>query len=79
MDTKMKPGWRTSEFWLLLAVMVLCTLVESGVLGSGSKIESVIALAGQVLGSLGYGSFRASVKKEFEKRLGKKAIEAPAG
>jgi len=66
----MKPGWKTTEFWLLVVVMFITTLTAAGVIGEGTKIEASVALAGQVLGGLGYGQFRSSVKKEFEKRLG---------
>lgn len=73
--TIMKPGYKTTEFWLIVAVMTLCTLVSSGILGSGGMVETVVGIAGQILSGLGYGQFRATVKKEFEKRLGQGSEE----
>jgi hypothetical protein len=58
-----KPGYKTSEFWLMLAAQVLTLLFAAGVVAEGSTLHKVLALAASVLGALGYAVVRGAVKK----------------
>lgn len=58
-----KPGYKTTEFWLTLAAMVLTALYAAGAFSDASATGKVMALAAGVLGSLGYTVSRAIVKK----------------
>lgn len=58
-----KPGYKTSEFWLALAALMLSSLMLSGALGEGSRVESVVALAVNTLATLGYTGARLVVKR----------------
>jgi len=57
-----KPGFKTSEFWLSLLVMVLGTLMASGVLSDGGMVAKIIGGVMNMLGVLGYTYARAKVK-----------------
>ncbi len=64
MNDSVKPGWKTTEFWLKLAAMVMAFLIANGF---GEDNETVVArsigMAAIVLASLGYDYSRATVKK----------------
>lgn len=57
-----KPGWKSSEFWLLAIVLIIGVLVESDAFGESHWIMKVAALVSQTLGVLGYNAGRAKVK-----------------
>jgi hypothetical protein len=57
-----KPGYKTTEFWLSLAAVVVGLLFASGVVADGSAFDKVLGLAASVLGALGYSVSRAKVK-----------------
>lgn len=66
-ETKPKPAFRTTEFWLATAAMLFSALFASGVITSGGKFETVAGLIASVLTALGYTVARTKAK----------AIEAP--
>ena len=57
-----KPGWKTSEFWLSTAAMVLGALYSSGVVGTSGTVATIAGAAVTVLGLLGYTVSRSGVK-----------------
>jgi len=58
----MKPGYKTSEFWLSLAAIVLGLLFASGLVADGSTFAKVLSLGASLLGALGYTVSRSLVK-----------------
>lgn len=61
-----KPGWRTTEFWLSVVAVLLGVLVTSGVLeslGTEHWAVKLVALAISALAAIGYSHSRAVVKK----------------
>lgn len=56
-----KPGYKTTEFWLSLVVIIGNALMASGALGE--SIEPVVAMIVSALVSVGYGVSRGMVKK----------------
>jgi len=58
-----KPGYKTTEFWLSTAAMLLGTLFASGLLVEGSPVMKVAGLVATALGAVGYTVVRGSVKK----------------
>ena len=58
-----KPGYKTTEFWLSTAAMLLGVVFASGVIVEGSIVAQVAGIAATVLGSLGYAVSRGAVKK----------------
>ena len=56
------PGWKTTEFWLTLAAIVVSALVGSGLFQEGSTVLKVLMAIAAVLAALGYGIGRAWVK-----------------
>lgn len=50
----MKPGYKTTEFWLSALAFVLGALFASGVVSEGSQIDKVLGLGASILGQLGY-------------------------
>lgn len=57
-----KPGWKTTEFWLHLAATVVGAVLASGLLPSSSKMMQACGLAATVLSVLGYSVNRTIVK-----------------
>jgi len=56
-----EPGWRTSEFWLKVAAMVLTVLYASGALTTSTAL-AIAGMAAAILGALGYTVSRGLVK-----------------
>lgn len=69
-----KPGYKTSEFWLALAAMLLGAFVTSGVLGPDHIAVRIAGVALTLLAGLGYGAGRAALK-----RVETAAASPPAG
>lgn len=59
----MKPGYKTSEFWLSLLVMVLGALMSSGVVADGGATATIIGGALTLLSGGVYTLNRMGVKK----------------
>ncbi len=57
-----KPGWRTSEFWLSLLAVIVGAVASSGILPGGAPTQ-VAGIASTVLGALGYGANRSAIKR----------------
>jgi hypothetical protein len=62
MQAKTTPGWRTSEYWLNVAVVIYNTLLTSGVIHIPSKVVEWVSVAATVLLALGYTWARSFVK-----------------
>lgn len=58
----MKPGWKTTEFWLSVIAMVVGLLMTSGFFAVDSIWGKILGLAGTVLASLGYSLSRGLAK-----------------
>jgi len=59
----MKPGYKTTEFWLSLAAMIVSMLFASGAISEGSDAAKVIGFVAAALTSLGYSVSRGLAKK----------------
>ena len=60
----MKPGWRTTEWWLTLAAVVVNAVLGSDMLTEMPAVGKVVCALGAVLAALGYSSHRTRLKKE---------------
>lgn len=74
-----KPGFKTTEFWLSLAAMLLSALVGSGLLDAipGEKDDQLVAMAVSVLAALGYSAQRMIVKASGNKSAALVAASQP--
>lgn len=61
--SSLKPGWKTTEFLLSTAAMVVGTLLASGVLAEGGLAARIAGAAMTVLAALGYTYNRTQLKK----------------
>jgi len=59
----LKPGVKTTEFWLTTFASVVSALLASGIFPSGGQIMQILGAIGLVLTVLGYGVHRSGVKK----------------
>lgn len=61
----MKPGWKTTEFWMTLAASVVGFVYASGIVEATSTSwdDKVIGLVAMVLASMGYAVSRGIAKK----------------
>jgi hypothetical protein len=57
-----KPGYKTTEFWLMLTAEILSGAVVVGLVPEAGMLSKLVALTLMVLGSYGYTSSRAKVK-----------------
>lgn len=57
-----KPGYRTSEFWISLATTLLGAVVGSGVIPGGSIWAQIAGIAASAIASSVYSKSRADVK-----------------
>lgn len=58
-----KPGYKTSEFYLTAISYLVSLAFMSGFVGTGTLVEKVFATAAMVLGLLGYQVSRGMAKK----------------
>lgn len=58
----MRPGYKTTEFWLSALATLLGLFVASGALGDDHYFMKVAGMALSALAALGYSAARAKVK-----------------
>lgn len=60
-----KSGWKTTEFWMNLAAVIVAYLMATGIAGDETSLFSraLVAVAA-ALAALGYTASRAVVKRE---------------
>jgi len=58
-----KPGYKTSEFWLSAVASIIGLVMASGAIESGSSYDKAVGLVVTVLAAMGYTASRATVKK----------------
>ena len=74
----MKPGWKTTEFWLSLVAVLVGAVVASGVVPETGPWSQVIGIVSTVLGALGYSVTRGFAKTAAANAIGA-AMVASAG
>ena len=62
MTDQAKPGWKTTDFWLSLGVIVLSATVASGLLASDGIAFKIVSIVTATLTGLGYTAARAKAK-----------------
>jgi hypothetical protein len=60
---EIKPGYKTTEFWLSLTAILVGAAIASGVFPVDSNGDKLLGLAATVLSSVGYTVSRSLVKK----------------
>jgi len=58
----MKPGYKTTEFWLASLSSAVTWLVQAGVLGADVPKDAVMAVAANAVIVVGYALSRAKAK-----------------
>lgn len=61
-----KPGYKTTEFWLKLLALVATFLLSSGLFPAGHVALKIAGVVASVLGALGYNYFRATAKTKVD-------------
>ncbi len=59
---EIKPGYKTTEFWLTCAADVFGMVMASGVIAGDSIVAKAIGIGVMVLATLGYTAARAWTK-----------------
>jgi exo-beta-1,3-glucanase (GH17 family) len=62
---EIKPGYKTTEFWISLAAVIIGSVVASGIVPADSVWERIIGLVVSALAALGYTGARLSIKKAY--------------
>ena len=60
----MKPGYKSTEFWLSTAALIIGACVASGFFPVESSIGQMLGMAMSGLAALGYTGMRSGVKKK---------------
>lgn len=58
----MTPGYKTTEFWLSLTVVILGAVAASGVFPQGGLASQIVGGVIAILAQLGYTASRTQVK-----------------
>ena len=58
----MKPGYKTTEFWLSLAAAIVGALLASGAFEDGSAVARLLGVVASALAAIGYAASRGFVK-----------------
>ncbi len=58
----MKPGYRTTEYWLSVAALVVGALLASGAFSDTPAALKVLGAASSILAALGYTASRTFAK-----------------
>lgn len=74
--TTVKPGFKTSEFWLTLVAMLVGLFVASGVLPESHIVMKIAGFALTALAQLGYSITRAGVKKAANGKSSEPEVDA---
>jgi len=61
-DAVVKPGFKTTEFWLSAAATVVGLAIASGIVPTSGTWPQIVGLVTGVLGALGYTVSRTAVK-----------------
>lgn len=63
-QTTLKPGYRTTEFWLTMLANLISALFLTDVLAPGSTAMKIAGVAAIMLSNLGYAVVRSSAKSK---------------
>lgn len=76
-----KPGYKTTEFWLTVAALVVGVLLGADVFPIDSPAVKILGMASSILGVLGYQVQRGLVKASGNKAAAIVAVSqgAPSG
>ena len=66
-EKSVKPGYKTTEFWMSAVVVILGLVMASGAVGEATMASQIIGGVLAALGTLGYGADRAKTKAAAEK------------
>ena len=64
MTNDLKPGYRTTEFWLVAVTVFVGLLLGSGAIPADSSLARALGLFAAALASMGYSWSRAKAKTE---------------
>ena len=62
-EKEVKPGYRTTEFWLSAVAMLIGIAYASGVIGADTQADKIVGFIAAALSSLGYSVSRGMAKK----------------
>ena len=62
-ETGVKPGFKTTEFWLALLAQIVGVLAAGGIFGADSVVMRILGVVGIVLASMGYSGARGKAKQ----------------
>ena len=61
-DAVVKPGFKTTEFWLSAAATLVGLAIASGIVPTSGTWPQIVGLVTGVLGAMGYTISRTAVK-----------------
>lgn len=62
-NSPVKPGWKTTEFWLSAVAVLVGLAYGSGLIGEGTQVDKVFGLVAGGLTAMGYSVSRGMAKK----------------
>ena len=64
----MKPGYKTTEFWLAAVAQLIGLVLASGIIAPESSWDRIAGLATAALATMGYSAARSTVKSAAGRR-----------
>jgi hypothetical protein len=62
-EKEVKPGYKTTEFWLSTVAVLIGLAYGSGIISDGSQADKIVGFIAAALSSLGYSVSRGLAKK----------------
>jgi len=72
MSIEVKPGWKTTEFWMSTLALIVGAVMASGVLEGVDESNWIVRIVGglvTVLAALGYDASRTKAKEPINKDI----------
>lgn len=61
-NPEVKPSYKTGEYWISVAAVLVGVLLSSGAFAESSQLAKILGVVASLLGALGYTVSRAHVK-----------------
>lgn len=63
-----KPGYKSTEFWVMIVVQIILLLYGAGVIAPESTLDKGLSAALHIAAALGYQVQRTALKKAVQSR-----------
>jgi len=58
-----KPGYKSTEAWITLVLVIIGGLLSTGIIGDGTQVAQILGTVTTIASALGYTASRTAIKK----------------